>query len=366
MHSPLTIKKIDRLNERLNLLALRFAEKAAELGNNGVGFAVIADESKRLATEIETVLDQLTVANNQTDDSTTVKLIDLAEKGIMLAQNSYLEACRVSRNTSAILLVNVEELRKIFLAIIQAIKPDKLKTQSQPYPLIAETNYISRETLNLALISAGEFLIAESLEFITEIHYYRQRHQVSSNHRLLMRGMEFPLLDLNLLLNGQALPNLQRVIFFDNLPSDNPNQSLRFALLADSSMFWRTQQGKAAALASDLFRESWLLSDGKTVNFLNWKKLLEQHEALFREPEFEDLLNLSDLEIQSILKKCELTDLVLALKGCSPSLKHKIEDNLSEKVKLQLKEEFAKTEAVPLAEVEAAQDKIVKLAFSKE
>jgi len=85
-----------------------------------------------------------------------------------------------------------------------------------------------------------------------------------------------------------------------------------------------------------------------------------------KQPEFEDLLNLSDLEIQSILKKCELSDLLFALKGCSPSLKHKIEDNLSEKVKLQLKEEFAKTEAVPLAEVEKAQDKIVKLAFAKQ
>jgi len=349
MLSQLNIKKVDRLNERLNSLSLRFAEKAAELGNNGSGFAVIADESKRLATEIEAVLDQLAAVSDQTDDTITAKFIDLADKGILLAQNSYLEACRVSKNASVVLLVDVEELRKIFLAIIQVIQPDKEKKQSQSYPLIANTNHISREALNLVLISTGGFLIAESLEFITEIHNYRQRHAVSPNHRLIMRGVEFPLIDLNLLITGQALINPQRVIFFDNLLSDNHDQPLRFALLADSSMFWRTQYGKSDAVKQDLFRECWLLSDGKTVNFLNWKKLLEKHETLFREPDFEDLLNLSDLEFQSVLKKCELSDLLFALKGCSPSLKHKIEDNLSEKVKLQLREESAKTEAVPLA-----------------
>ena len=366
MPHQLTIKKIYRLTERLHLLALRFAEKSAELGNFGKGFAIIAAESKQLATELETILDNLTSSQNQIADLEVTKLIDLAQKGALLAQNSYIETCRIGGDSQVILLVDVEELRKIFVTIIQLLKPSDLSANLCSYPRIAETNYISKETLNLALISTGEFLIAENLDFITEIHYYRQQHAVSPNHRLIIRGVEFPLIDLNLLITGKVLTNPQRVIFFDNLPSDNPDRPLRFALLADSSMFWRTQYGKSDAVIRDLFRECWLLTDGKTVSFLNWKKLLQQHEALFREPEFEDLLNLSDIEIQSTLKKCELSDLFFALKGCNPALKHKIEDNLSEKVKLQIKEESAKVEAVPLAEVEQAQEKIIRLAFGKE
>jgi len=124
---------------------------------------------------------------------------------------------------------------------------------------------------------------------------------------------------------------------------------------------WHTIQAKIQSKnPDDVEKET-----GELI-FLDWQKLLADHEASTKQPEFEDLLNLSDIEIQSILKKCELSDLLFALKGCSPTLKHKIEDNLSEKVKLQLREESAETEAVPLAKVEFAQDKIVRLAFSKE
>lgn len=77
---------------------------------------------------------------------------------------------------------------------------------------------------------------------------------------------------------------------------------------------------------------------------------------------FEDLVKVDDRGIQTILKEVGSEDLSLALKTATESLKEKIFRNMSQRAAQILKEEMETKGPVKLAEVEKAQQNIVKIA----
>lgn len=76
---------------------------------------------------------------------------------------------------------------------------------------------------------------------------------------------------------------------------------------------------------------------------------------------FDDLLQVDDKGIQTILKEIRTEDLTLALKTASNSLKEKIFKNMSHRASQILKEEMELRGPVKVSEVEKAQQNIVKI-----
>ena len=76
---------------------------------------------------------------------------------------------------------------------------------------------------------------------------------------------------------------------------------------------------------------------------------------------FDDIVHLTDKDIQRILKEVDRKDLSLALKIADDSVKEKIFNNMSERAAELLKEELQFMGPVKLKEVEQAQARIVDI-----
>ncbi len=74
---------------------------------------------------------------------------------------------------------------------------------------------------------------------------------------------------------------------------------------------------------------------------------------------FEDVVKLSDKDIQTVLKNVETNQWAMALKGASQALQDKVMKNMSQRAAETLKEEMEFLGKVRLSEVEAVQQRIV-------
>ncbi|GAB3860827.1 flagellar motor switch protein FliG [Nocardioides maradonensis] len=75
---------------------------------------------------------------------------------------------------------------------------------------------------------------------------------------------------------------------------------------------------------------------------------------------FEDIVNLDDRSVQQVLRQVDTAELALALKGVSDTVRSKITSNLSERAAENLLDEVEMLGAVRLAQVEEAQQSIIR------
>lgn len=76
---------------------------------------------------------------------------------------------------------------------------------------------------------------------------------------------------------------------------------------------------------------------------------------------FENLLDIDDRGIQTILREIQSDSLVMALKGAAPELREKIFKNMSQRAGEMLREDLEAKGPVRLSEVEAEQKEILKI-----
>lgn len=76
---------------------------------------------------------------------------------------------------------------------------------------------------------------------------------------------------------------------------------------------------------------------------------------------FDDLVNLDDKGIQSLMKEVQTESLVIALKGAPPELREKILRNMSTRAAETLREDLESRGPVRLSEVEAEQKEMLKI-----
>lgn len=76
---------------------------------------------------------------------------------------------------------------------------------------------------------------------------------------------------------------------------------------------------------------------------------------------FEDIVSLDDRSIQQVLREIDTKELSLALKGVADEVQHKILSNLSKRAAEMLKEDMEFMGPVRLKDVEAGQQRIVKV-----
>jgi len=76
---------------------------------------------------------------------------------------------------------------------------------------------------------------------------------------------------------------------------------------------------------------------------------------------FDDLQNIDDKGIQSLLKEVQSESLVIALKGATPELREKIFKNMSTRAAETLREDLESRGPVRVSEVEAEQKELLKV-----
>jgi len=95
-------------------------------------------------------------------------------------------------------------------------------------------------------------------------------------------------------------------------------------------------------------------------------QLRDKDEALFAQVDrllliFEDLIELSDRDIQTILKHISSDDLVKALKGSSDEVANRFFDNMSQRAAEIMREDMAVMGPMKVADVEDAQQIVLKI-----
>ncbi len=74
---------------------------------------------------------------------------------------------------------------------------------------------------------------------------------------------------------------------------------------------------------------------------------------------FEDIVNLTDLDLQAVLRHADMNTLVMALKGTEGWLRDRVKSNLSSRGRQRLDEELEMLGAVPVSSVQEAQREII-------
>ncbi len=139
-------------------------------------------------------------------------------------------------------------------------------------------------------------------------------------------------------------------------------QALASELKAVVAGGMRKVDGKAAAL--ELLRRSPTAQQTEMVAVIEKddpQLAAELRGQLFT---FDDLLSLSDRDIQQVLKESDMARLTVALKGSSNELRTKFAKNLSSRAAQMLQEDLDAMGAVKLAAVEEAQAEIAKTALT--
>jgi flagellar motor switch protein FliG len=139
-------------------------------------------------------------------------------------------------------------------------------------------------------------------------------------------------------------------------------QGLSAELRASISSGMRRFDGKGAAV--ELLRRSPAAQQTEAVQEIEKEDpelAAELRTKLFT---FQDLVNLSDRDIQTFLREVDTSRLAVALKGASTGVKDKILKNMSSRAAQMLSDDISAMGPVKLADVELAQGELVKIAFT--
>ena len=138
--------------------------------------------------------------------------------------------------------------------------------------------------------------------------------------------------------------------------------ALSIELRASVSTGMRRFDGKGAAI--ELLRRTPAAQQSEVVQEIEKddpELAAELRTKLFT---FQDLVNLSDRDIQTFLREVDTARLGVALKGASSLIRDKILKNMSSRAAQMLSDDISAMSPVKLADVELAQSELVKIAFT--
>ena len=158
---------------------------------------------------------------------------------------------------------------------------------------------------------------------------------------------------------------LRRLALLEGVAPDvlrEVGQGLSAELRTSVSGGMRKFDGKAAAI--DLLRRSPAAQQTETVQEIEKddpELAADLRGKLFT---FQDLVNLSDRDIQTFLREVDTSRLSVALKGAASAVRDKILKNMSSRAAQMLSDDIGAMGPVKLADVEMAQGELVKVAFT--
>ncbi len=123
----------------------------------------------------------------------------------------------------------------------------------------------------------------------------------------------------------------------------------------------RAVDGKAAALR--ILRQTPTAEQGEIVDQIEKDDPALAAELRSRLFTFDDLLNIGDRDIQTLLRELDMSQLTVALRGATLEIKDKFLRNMSSRAAQMLSDDLAAMGPVRLATVEAAQAEVVRTAL---
>jgi flagellar motor switch protein FliG len=184
---------------------------------------------------------------------------------------------------------------------------------------------------------------------------------------LVLGAMESPRASTVMRLLPEALrPQvLRRLAGLEGVAPDvlrEVGQGLSAELRTSISSGMRRFDGKGAAI--ELLRRSPAAQQTETVQEIEKddpELAADLRSKLFT---FQDLVNLSDRDIQTFLREVDTSRLSVGLKGAASNVKDKILKNMSSRAAQMLADDIGAMGPVKLADVELAQGELVKIAFT--
>jgi flagellar motor switch protein FliG len=164
---------------------------------------------------------------------------------------------------------------------------------------------------------------------------------------------------------GQRPQILRRLALLEAVAPDvlrEVGQGLSAELRTSVSSGMRKFDGKQAAI--ELLRRSPAAQQTETVQEIEKddpELAADLRGKLFT---FQDLVNLSDRDIQTLLREIDTSRLSVALKGAAATVRDKILKNMSSRAAQMLSDDIGAMGPVKLADVELAQGELVKVAFT--
>jgi flagellar motor switch protein FliG len=170
---------------------------------------------------------------------------------------------------------------------------------------------------------------------------------------------------LKLIPEGQRPQILRRLATLEAVAPEvlrEVGNALSVELRAAVSTGMRRFDGKGAAI--ELLRRTPAAQQSEAVQEIEKddpELAAELRTKLFT---FQDLVNLSDRDIQTFLREVDTSRLSVALKGAASNVKDKILKNMSSRASQMLSDDINAMGPVKLADVELAQSELVKIAFT--
>ena len=246
--------------------------------------------------------------------------------------------------------VVADEVRKI-VNVLSQMKENRSEEVSPQFEILNRST-IMQEMLTFICFEINGQLYLENVSFIKEITPYLPKF-LENKLTFNIRGTKIRYVNLQSELEEFKPENI--IVIDYPVNPDKKSQKILMAFPVEKiHFFFKADLGISLKMEDDLTREIWKSDIDRNVSFINWNKF-------WGIVSFEDFYNLEDKFIQLILKTLENEVLVLALKGTSPQVKNKFYSNMSKSAIEIIENESKKLGAVPLNDVERAQEKIVNI-----
>jgi hypothetical protein len=261
-----TLWKLDRIGERLWMMARLIAAQAAALGRDGRGIAVVAEETRKMADKVNEAVEK---AMFEDAELNTTLISELAFQLNLLALNSALESYRLGHlgKQSAVCFDEIRSLASGIVRLFDKQAADNDKQCIHPWPKQPLTSIKSCEFLHMNIAGIN---ILESLDNVQEVNAFRG----SNSNTLDVRGMRLPLIDCFKMLDKTQEVPINVII---NTPWAGQNKT--YAVAADVKCIHLTPVGRHIDAPRDMplakyVRECWENENGEPFYFMDWTKMV--------------------------------------------------------------------------------------------
>jgi len=266
MNKDRTLWKLEQINERLWILAAMIAQQAGSFGHDGLGFAVIAEETRKLTEKMQYLTEQ---ALFEGENIKKEEISDIALQLNLLALNSTIQAYLLEFKGRQAAVVCTEEIRKLAYEIVK-IFDDKLdervKQSVNPYP--KNPLKTVNQNYSFLMFTVAGVPVKENLGNISDVNGIYVEH---TDKTINIRGREFPLV------SKSAEPTCYIIMY---TIWSNQDKTKSVVVAADSCEGIITcPLGTPVEPPSDMplakyVRECWENENGEPFYFMDWTKMV--------------------------------------------------------------------------------------------
>ena len=264
-----TLWKLDHTAERLWIVAMIIARESAALENDGRELAVVADETRKLANRINSMVERMMFSGEEIKQG---ELVEVATMLTYLSLNSAIAALRKGQRGKQA-AVCAEEVRQMAMGVIyQLAGEDEGPKMSIPLPrnpLVSIDNRVCFLQFSVAGIR-----FVENVNNIKEVVYGKWVERTDTC--IKVRGTEISLID-----GFKMLGKPREILNYVILRTPWAEQDKLFAVASEdfsTNTIFYSPIGRPMDTPADMplarcVRECWEAEDGPPFFFMDWQKM---------------------------------------------------------------------------------------------